>query len=170
MSRHEEMSSWMDGESDARQSDALPSQLLQDAEARHRWNEWHLIGDVMRSPSLGRNTALAARVSKTLASEPAHLPSAELRSSRRRIVQRSRIAAAAAVAAAVGFVAVVAIAPQMEEGGVSGLIAATGFGSKPAPANTEQVSSQLAAEDTRLRDLLETHGSMSIRPVSFEAR
>lgn len=170
MNRHEAISSWMDGETEARQSEGLPSQVLQDAESRRRWNEWHLIGDVMRSPSLGRDTALADRIAQRLVAEPVLLPSSDLRSTRRQLVRKSRVAAAAAAAAAVAFVAVVAVAPQIHQDGVPGLIAATGFGAKPSLSSLEQASVQSIPEDPRLRDLLETHGSMSIRPVSFEAR
>lgn len=169
MSQYEQLSSWMDGETDARQSDALPSQVLDDAQSRQRWNDWHLIGDVMRSPSLGRGTGLADRVAKQLATEPVLLPSTGLRSARRDRVRKSRIAAAVAVAAAVAFVAVVAVAPQMDQSG-SGLLATMGSGSKLSTSGTEQASSQAMLEDPRLRDLLETHGSMSVRPVSFETR
>lgn len=170
MNRHEEISSWMDGETEARQADGLPLRVMQDAESRRRWNEWHLIGDVMRSPSLGRDTVLADRIAQRLAAEPVLMPSAALRSTRLKRVRKSRMAAAAAVAAAVAFVAVVAVAPQINQDGESGLIAATGLGAKTSPSVSEQASAQAMPEDPRLRDLLETHGSMSIRPVSFEAR
>lgn len=172
MSRHEEMSSWMDGEADARQAESMPLHILQDSENRRRWDQWHLIGDVMRSASLGRKSQVAHRVAAQLASEPVLFSSNKARTSRRDIVRRSRLAYAAAVAAALGFVAMVALAPQMDEGGVAGMLAATGLGGKPQvlPSGTEQASALSMPEDPRLRELLEAHGSMSIRPVSIEVR
>mgnify|MGYP002147670341 CR=1 FL=1 len=171
MSRYEEMSSWMDNEADARAADAMPSQVLQDSESRKRWNEWHMIGDAMRSSSLGRTSMVADRVADRLASEPIHLPTAKARDSRRDILRRSRVAYVAAVAAAVAFVTVVAVAPYTQEGGLTGLIAATGLIDRSATgSSSEPALAQVLPEDPRLRDLLEAHGSMSIRPVSFEAR
>lgn len=170
MNRHEEMSSWMDGEADGRHAESMSSTVLNDADHRKRWNEWHLIGDVMRSASLGVTTNVADRVAARLASEPLHMAPRKPQSSRRDLVHRSRVAAAVAAVAAVAFVALVALAPQMHEGGVSGLIAATGLGGSTPAANIEQASVQVMPDDPRLREALEAHGSMSIRPVSIEVR
>jgi hypothetical protein len=59
----------------------------------------------------------------------------------------------------------------MDGSDVSRLMAATGFGAKSSPTGEAgQVSVQLLPDDSRLRELLEAHGSMSVRPVSFEVR
>ncbi len=119
MNPHEELSAWMDGQAQAGRAEAMVKNVLQAPESRARWNEWHLIGDVMRSAALARPTSLADRVSKALANEPVHLSVAPAARSqpvstpvRRRM---PRAMAGGAVAAALAFVVFVAIAPQMQQ-------------------------------------------------------
>jgi negative regulator of sigma E activity len=40
----ENLSAWIDGELDHARASALPNQILQSAEMRQSWSEWHLVG------------------------------------------------------------------------------------------------------------------------------
>lgn len=119
MNPHEELSAWMDGQAQAGRAEAMVKTVLQDPESRARWNDWHLIGDVMRSTALAQPTSVADAVSKALANEPIHLPVASASRVqpagapvRRRM---PRAMAGGAVAAALAFVVFVAVAPQMQQ-------------------------------------------------------
>lgn len=172
MNQHEDISAWMDGAADPGRDRQIGDQVLDTAEARARWNEWHLIGDVMRSNSLAQPSSLTDKVARRLASEPVHLSrSRSVVVPERRVVRRKPLVYGAAVAAAVAFVTLVAVAPQMHQGGVGELLA--GALAPPAAQSGRQPVepfSPLVAEDPRLRDMLDAHGSMSIRPVSVEIR
>jgi negative regulator of sigma E activity len=167
MMEHEQLSAWMDGEVEPGQSPEAAAQVLADPQLRRRWQQWHLAGDALRSASLAiTSSSLANRVSAQLASEPVHLPLAQpaaLPSSRRRAAGRARFVYGGAIAAAVAFVSVVALAPQMQ----------TNFGELVAsavpgvsPTVVAQPLEPLLLSDPRLSELLEAHGSMSIRTVS----
>jgi sigma-E factor negative regulatory protein RseA len=104
----QDISSLMDGELDARG-------VTLDASALRQWNEYHLIGDVMRGdPGLG--SGVADRVFARLRDEPTVLAP---RASRRPSAARVALAAAASVAtvAVVGWI------------GMQGM----GIGQPPAP-------------------------------------
>ncbi|MEY2681643.1 MAG: Anti sigma-E protein RseA, N-terminal domain, partial [Pseudomonadota bacterium] len=49
MNAHEELSAWMDGQAAEGRAEHMTKKILQDPESRARWNEYHLIGDAMRS-------------------------------------------------------------------------------------------------------------------------
>jgi sigma-E factor negative regulatory protein RseA len=167
MNHHEELSSFVDGESTSGGTATMTAKVLSDADSRQRWHDWHLIGDVMRSESLASTSAsIANKLSSQLASEPVHLarPSA----AKKPIHRRPRLVYGSAIAAAIAFVSVIALAPQMQQTGITGLIAGQ-FGGAVI-ATSDQRATPVMLEDPRLRDLLDAHGSMSIRPVSAEVR
>lgn len=122
MNPHEELSAWMDGQAQPDRAEAMVKTVLEDPQSRARWNEWHLIGDVMRSAALARPTSVANGVAQALAKEPVHLPvaaspqapSAPTTSTpiRRRM---PRAMAGGAIAAALAFVVLVSLAPQMQQ-------------------------------------------------------
>lgn len=166
MSQSENISSFMDGEVDPQMANQLAAQVLEDADSRQCWREWHMIGDVMRSSSLGNTSSIANRISKQLESEPIHFPRAA--ALKKPVNRRPRLVYGSAIAAAIAFVAVIAVAPQMQQTGITGLIAGQ-FGGAAVTAKLDQPT-PVMLEDPRLRDLLDAHGSMSIRPVSAEVR
>lgn len=167
MNQHEELSSFVDGESTAANAAAMTAKALADADSRQRWHDWHLIGDVMRSESLASTTpSIANKISHQLTSEPVHLPRPA--ATKKATLQRPRLVYGSAIAAAIAFVSVIALAPQMQQTGITGLIAGQ-FGGAVI-ATSDQRATPVMLEDPRLRDLLDAHGSMSIRPVSAEVR
>ncbi len=166
MSQLENISSFMDGEVDQQTANQLAAQVLEDADSRQCWREWHTIGDVMRSSSLGNTASIANRISQQLESEPIHFPRPAVLN--KPVNRRPRLVYGSAIAAAIAFVAVIAVAPQMQQTGITGLIAGQ-FGGAAVTAKLDQPT-PVMLEDPRLRDLLDAHGSMSIRPVSAEVR
>jgi negative regulator of sigma E activity len=156
----EELSAWADDQLTATESSRVQNALKNDAQLQASWNQWHLIGDVMRSASLARTTNVADQIAERLKAEPIHFSSSKLQA-RKAFMRKPRFIYAAASAAAVAFVAVVALAPQMQDNIAPMLLAGK-------PSATPITPSQL--EDPRLRELLDTHGAMAFRPVSVEAR
>ncbi|MEY2681484.1 MAG: hypothetical protein EBU74_06135 [Betaproteobacteria bacterium] len=175
MKAHEELSEWMDGQAGEGQAELMAKKILQDPESRARWNDYHLIGDAMRSASLARKSNIADAVAQALESEPVHFSAAAITSANPSRVGRRKISRAVsglAVAAGLAFVVFVAVAPQMQApGGPEQLAAgspAIEATNSPAAASTATTTAVL--QDTRLRELFDAHGSMSIRPVSTEIR
>jgi negative regulator of sigma E activity len=153
----------------------LPRQLLNSAEMRQFYRESILIGDALRSAEILGVRSVADQVAARLAQEPIHFhrPASSISLAAKRKGPR-QILVGAVAAAAVAFVALVAVAPQMQGGGVAEMIAGVSSGLTGSPSAATMVSVQSATpvmlEDPRLRELLEAHGSMSIRPVSAEVR
>jgi sigma-E factor negative regulatory protein RseA len=177
MNNREELSSWMDGEFDAQARPTIVTEILASREARQNWDQWHLIGDVMRSASVARTTSVADRVAEALADEPVHMPRAQAArgtaasGTRRASRQSVRWFGGAAAAAAVAFVAYLAFTPQMQESGVSQMLAGLpGTPSSPSSTMSPDRLTPVVLEDSRLRDLIDAHGTMSIRPVAVEVR
>jgi sigma-E factor negative regulatory protein RseA len=167
MNHHEELSSLVDGELSNATAGAVAARLLSDADSRQRWREYHVIGDIMRSESLAATApSIANSISEKLAAEPIHFPAAATRA--KPINRRPRLVYGGAIAAAVAFVSIIAFAPQMQQTGITGLIAGQFGGAMTA--SLDQRATPVMLEDPRLRDLLDAHGSMSIRPVSAEVR
>lgn len=158
----EQLSAWLDDSLEPHQSQTLAKAVLTETLLNERWKDWNLIGDVMRSASLARPTRLSDQVAERLTREPIHMqPAANRVSHAAARLRRHRVAYGVAAAAAVAFVSVVALAPQMQQTIAPVLMA----GSTPAaPATPTQL------DDPRLRELLDTHGSMAFRPVSAEVR
>lgn len=167
MSQFENISAFMDGETEQSSVGNIAAQVLEDPDNRQRWHEWHMIGDVMRSSSLAKSSAIADKISQQLESEPIHFP--RVTAPKTPSKRRPRLVYGSAIAAAVAFVAVIAVAPQMQQTGINGLIAGQFGGDNAMTAKLDQPT-PVMLEDPRLRDLLDAHGSMSIRPVSAEVR
>ena len=177
MNQHEEISAWMDGAAEPGREDGIASRVSADPDSRSRWDDWHLIGDVMRSASVARTTSVADRVAEALADEPVHMPRAQAArgtaasGTRRASRQSVRWFGGAAAAAAVAFVAYLAFTPQMQESGVSQMLAGLpGTPSSPSSTMSPDRLTPVVLEDSRLRDLIDAHGTMSIRPVAVEVR
>jgi sigma-E factor negative regulatory protein RseA len=175
MIENEKVSAWMDGEVEPDHCADLAAKVLADPALRGRWQEWHLLGDVLRSSSLAiGSSSVANRVSAQLASEPVHLPVAESaarpaaqQSLRARAARRSRFIYGGAIAAAVAFVSLVAFVPQTQTN-FGELVASAVPGASPRVV--AQPLEPVLMSDPRLSELLEAHGSMSIRTVSTEVR
>ncbi len=170
----EQLSAWIDGELTPEQVSRLARDVISTQPLRQQWEEWHLIGDVMRSAPLAKPSQLNQRISSALASEPIHLPSATTRTPRRAVRQR-QWAYGGAAAAAIAFVALVTLAPQMQEGSLTGFLAMggnnpTAQSSQASVAKSAEPAMPVPVQDPRLRELMDAHGSMSIRPVSVEVR
>lgn len=152
------LSAFMDDSLGHKQAQDAGEHILKTPALQAQWNEWHLIGDVIRSRGLAHMRPIADRVRDRLADEPVHLPfgaTAKVSTDHHRR-DRFRAVYAGAVAAAIAFVALIAVAPQMQSPNPS--VLATGPVARPvSPA-------QLA--DPRLHELLDTHGAMAVRPVS----
>ena len=71
---HEHLSAFIDGEVEDAGTDRCCTHWREQAEARQRWHEWHLIGDVLRSEELAcgatRSAKFLAQVRSRLADEP----------------------------------------------------------------------------------------------------
>lgn len=170
----ERLSAWIDNELTPEQGGRLARDVLSTHSLRQQWDEWHLIGDVMRSAPLAQPNQLSQRIASSLASEPIHLPSATTRTTRRGVRQRQWAYGGAAVAA-IAFVALVTLAPQMQEGSLTGFLAMGGSSptaqsSQASLAKSTEPAMPVPVQDPRLRELMDAHGSMSIRPVSVEVR
>ncbi len=168
---HEKISAWMDGELEASESSGIAAKVLADPALRSRWQHWHLAGDTLRSTSLAlESSRLVNRVSTQLVNEAIHLPQpASQSNSKQREFQRSRkIVYGGAIAAAVAFVSLIAIAPQMQTN--IGELVASAVPGASTPAVLAQPATPVILSDPRLSELLEAHGSMSIRTVSAEVR
>lgn len=161
----EHLSAFMDDGLHPADATKISEHLIADENLKSRWSEWHFIGDVMRSASLASHHVKTAEIAEKLRSEPIHLPQGSPSgaqvpqgiSSNRFAKRRPRWLYAGAAAAAVAFVSFVALAPQMQSVMPPALVAT----SQPAkPVSPTQL------EDPQLRELLDRHGSMAIRPVS----
>ncbi len=165
MMDHEKLSAWIDGELEPDQARGAPVNVLADPELARRWQDWHLVGDVMRSSSLAiASSAVSRKVSEQLASEPLHfLPTDSQQSVRAQARNRSRLVYGGAIAAAIAFVSLVTLAPQMQTN-FGELVASAVPGMNPAVVAQPLEPVMLA--DPRVSELMEAHGSMSIRTVS----
>jgi len=175
MNAHEELSEWMDGQTSESRAELMAKIILQDPESRARWNDYHLIGDAMRSAALARKSNVADAVAQALESEPVHFSAPAISSASPSRVGRRKISRAVsglAVAAGLAFVVFVAVAPQMQApDGPEQLAAgspAIEAANRSAAVSTATTTAVL--QDARLRELFDAHGSMSIRPVSTEVR
>lgn len=144
----ESVSAWMDGEG----SEDFLNQLVS-PQGRKAWDEYHLIGDALRSSDLVINPTpdFQARLSRALDAE---LPI--VARPRRRSPLRMGLSGLA-VAAAVATVAWVA----------------QPYVGSPAGGGNRPVLAEVNRDDPGLRDYLEAHrqmaGPSAVRQVSFEA-
>lgn len=116
MDDKELVSALADGQLDAHDMARCLQALAADSEARERWDTYHLIGDVLRTPELAActpSTDFARRVARRLAAEPA--PVRQVAEADRdsandgRFTWRIRMAAGFASLAVVGLVTWVAL-------------------------------------------------------------
>ncbi len=175
MNAHEELSEWMDGQAAEGRTEHMTKKILQDCDSRARWNEYHLIGDAMRSAALARKSNVANAVAQALEHEPNHLGAAAISAEHRSRFGRRKISRAVsglAAAAGLAFVVFVAVAPQMQAPGSPEQLAAGSPANQAAerPAAVSTAVNSAVLQDARLRELFDAHGSMSIRPVSTEVR
>lgn len=108
MNKFEDISAFMDGESD-RPLEAVLGSIKSDAELRDTWRRYHLIGDSLRRqlPEQVPATDLSSRISQALDSEPAILsPQSRTRTLPQRLLKP---AAGMAIAASVALVAIVGL-------------------------------------------------------------
>ena len=149
VSFEESISAWMDGELSEFDMPDLSSE-----QGRRAWDDYHLIGDVLRSSDLAVSPSanFHAKLSRALDAE---LPI--IAAPRRRSPLRFGLSSLA-VAAAVAAVAWVA-QPYLMEGGVS-------------PMQTQTLADASLNETPALRDYLEAHrqmaGPSAVRQVSFD--
>ena len=175
MNAHEELSEWVDGQTSESRAELMAKKILQDPESRARWNDYHLIGDAMRSAALARKSNVADAVAQALESEPVHFSAPAISSASPSRVGRRKISRAVsglAVAAGLAFVVFVAVAPQMQAPDGSEQLAAGSPAIEAAnrSAAVSTATTTAVLQDARLRELFDAHGSMSIRPVSTEVR
>lgn len=151
----ESVSAFMDGET------PCPQALLRDPQAREHWDNYHLIGDILRAPGLARAPSrdFQSRMAAALADEPAivaapaPVPATPVRRATRYAVPGLALAAAVA---AVTWVVQPYIVPSMQ-GNTEALVASA------TPVEPE----------FSLVDYLDAHRHMAgvsgVRQVAFEA-
>jgi sigma-E factor negative regulatory protein RseA len=101
-SKREQLSVWMDGELDPRDSTRITGAVADDPQLRAAWDRYHLIGDVLRGEPVSREVrSIADRVRENLRHEPTVLAPLKEDHSRRwsRPLAASALAASAALAA-----------------------------------------------------------------------
>ncbi len=128
------ISTLVDGELDARDSQAVIEALGRDSAARETWRTYHLISDALHDTAL-RAEGFSARFAERLAAEPTVLAPGRLPAERKRWVALSAAASVAAVAL-VGWLAL-APAPELRPTTMPGVPLA----SAPRPERTVQPAS-----------------------------
>ncbi len=158
---NEKISALMDGELDREEAKQVIRGLGADTDRRQSWDEYHLIGDVLRGEStgeIGRRQRCAAAIFARLAEEPTVLAPAAIRSSQSE--KRTRIALAmAASVVTVSAIAVVAFKQQ------NGTVADVQLVQQVAP---RQVGPAVTPSDVRVNDYLAIHRQYA-NPEAFQA-
>ncbi len=144
------VSSWIDGEGEIRPED------LDSPYGRQVWDNYHLIGDVLRNPELAIKPTdfFYARISKAIDAEPSIVAPRNLHGHSAARVGLSGLVIAAAVVSVVWVVL-----PYFAGHDAT------------APASVQVLAT--ANDDPALRDYLDAHreisGSSAVRQVSFES-
>jgi sigma-E factor negative regulatory protein RseA len=144
------VSSWIDGEEDIRPEE------LDTPYGRQVWDNYHLIGDVLRNPDLAIKPTdfFYARVSRAIDAEPPIVAPRKLRRSGPMRVGLSSLAMAAAVATVVW----VALPYMTSE--------------QSAPVSATPLMASATEEPSGLRDYLDAHRELAgvnpVRQASFE--
>ncbi|MDE2259224.1 MAG: sigma-E factor negative regulatory protein [Betaproteobacteria bacterium] len=133
----EHLSALMDGELDPLLEPMVLAHMKEEGELVQIWNDYHLIGDVLREKGIG-NVRLGERVARALVAEPTILAP-------RRASPTSRITRWLAVAAAVAAVSVSTWTLQRNEGPSSQTMAQN-TASSAVPAQTLQVTQTTEAD------------------------
>lgn len=130
------ISTFLDGELDARDSRAVIEALERDTAARETWRIYHLISDALHDTAL-RTEGFSARFAERLAAEPTVLAPARLPAERKRWIALSAAASVAGVVL-VGWLAL-APAPERSPTAMPGvpLASAPRPGAAVQPASTE---------------------------------
>jgi sigma-E factor negative regulatory protein RseA len=164
------LSSMADGEADARAQQRCLDLWASDAQARRRWHDYQLIGDVLRSQELGSSAAHDAAFLQTLRArlktEPAVLrPKVPIITAARSRAWGVPMAAMAGVAAVAGVVVALRGAPDSGapmmavQGNTAPTVATAMPATQPVPAaqvNTQVVNGRLI-RDARLDRYFAAH-------------
>lgn len=174
------LSALLDGELNADDSQSVQracSLWRDDAQARHDWHAWHLIGDVMRSDELARaparDVAFLSRLRERLATEPVVLAPAVLAAPAPAAVPRRRSLWMLPTAMAAGFAAVAVVllvartgppaaAPGLASGDASGLSLA----SVPGSIRSSAAADSALLRDPRLDSYLRAHQTARGSPAA----
>lgn len=136
----QQISSLMDGELEPHEAERAIRGCCGDGEAAQKWQEYHLIGDVLRGGS-PRPSATVERVRAALVSEPAII-------ARRRVMETPFGRVALAAAASVATIGVVGwIGTQGEPGAGAGAVMARGASAVQPVAH--RPAAQAAAPDVQ---------------------
>jgi sigma-E factor negative regulatory protein RseA len=157
----EKISALMDGELDCDDAKRVIRDLGSDVARRQSWDEYHLIGDLLRGESsgeLGRRQKCAASIFAKLADEPTVLAPAAIRSVQ--VEKRTRMALAVA-ASVVTMSAIVVVAFKQQ----NGTVASVQLVQQVAP---RQVGAAVAPSDIRVNDYLAIHRQYA-NPEAFQA-
>jgi sigma-E factor negative regulatory protein RseA len=153
----EQLSAWLDGELDDPAADPVVARLLRQPAMQRRFNDWHLLGDALRSSEVlsGHSPRLCARIHAAVAAEPALLAPSALRPRLKR-----HLASGLAVAAAAAVLVFVAV-PQLNGPADTPALAsartgATAAGGTPATAPAALAAAR-PARDPRLDPYLRAH-------------
>ena len=174
------LSTLLDGELNANDSHAAERACAlwrDDAQARHDWHAWHLIGDVMRSDELARapaqDVAFLSRLRERLATEPVVLAPEVLAASAPAAAPRRRSLWMLPTAMAAGFAAVAVVllvartgppaaAPELASGAASGLSLA----SVPGATRSSAAAGSALLRDPRLDSYLRAHQTARGSPAA----
>ena len=178
------LSTLLDGEMNANDGHAVERACAlwrDDAQARHDWHAWHLIGDVMRSDELARapaqDVAFLSRLRERLATEPVVLAPEVLAASAQApapaAVPRRRSLWMLPTAMAAGFAAVAVVllvartgppaaAPELASGAASGLSLA----SVPGATRSSAAAGSALLRDPRLDSYLRAHQTARGSPAA----
>ena len=167
MSNSEQISRLVDSDLDVGQRDELLSQVISSDRSVQQWQNYHLIGSVIRGDVKQSGTDLRDRISKALEEEPTKLaPVARKKTSEagdRASVWRS--AGMLAVAASVALVAVISINPSENLQGTQ-IAAVTSESTQTVTQVSTQASTDSEAEQRTLLQqelgaMLAEHGEFS---------
>ncbi len=164
------LSSMADGDADAKAQQRCLELWANDAQARQRWHDYQLIGDVLRSQELAcggaHDAAFLQALRARLKTEPVLLrPKAPLAAAARSRAWGVPMAAMAGVAAVAGVVVVLRTAPDggapmvATQGAAAPTVAAAMPAAQPAPApqvHTQVVNGRLI-RDARLDRYFAAH-------------
>lgn len=161
----QEISSLMDGELEAHEAGRVIRSCCASSEAAQRWQEYHLIGDVLRGGK-PHPTGTAARVRLVLENEPAIV------APRRGVLETTFGRIALAAAASVATISVVGwIGSQGGPGAPASVVAKTSSGIQPVAV--QPVAATAAPQAADVQDYLAAHRQLPspelYRPVTNRA-
>jgi len=157
-----ELSALVDGETESHETRAMLVAMKSNPDLRDAWNEYHLIGDVLRGePEL--NGDITSGVMQRLADEPVVLAPMP----RRQTNWPRSLAALAASVAGVAVVGWLALAPQLSPPREPALMAKVGAAAQRSePMASSDMQEYLLAHQANAPGLKLQGGSQHIRTVS----